>query len=335
MTLPTIDAPYLLLLGNATDPMSAKTALGVAHWRPARCLAQLRLAGCRIDAGVPDMTAAEAVAAGARTLVVGVAPAGGRLPPAWTEVIVAALDAGLDVASGLHTRLAEIPAIAEAAARAGRRVFDVRHPTAPLECGSGEKRPGKRLLTVGTDCCVGKMFAALAMEREMRARGLKADFRATGQTGILIAGAGIAVDAVVADFISGAAEALAPANEPDHWDLIEGQGSLFHPSYAGVSLGLLHGAQPDVLVLCHAAKRAALDGHEPWPVPALGPCAEENLRLARLTNPAVRLGGVCLNTAHLPEDEAAEIAERTGHELGVPCVDSVRHGVGPIVDGLA
>ncbi|MEX1147268.1 MAG: DUF1611 domain-containing protein, partial [Sphingomonadales bacterium] len=236
-----IKAPYLLFLGDAPDELAAKTAIGVLHWRPEKCMGQFRLPGCAADLGLTDMTIAEAAAAGVRTLVIGVANAGGRIPDHWTRSIVEALDAGLDVASGLHRRLDAIPAIADAAARNGRALMDVRHPSGDLAVGTGKRRTGKRLLAVGTDCSVGKMFASLAIEAEMKARGIAVDFRATGQTGILIAGSGISVDAVVADFISGASESLSPDNDPDHWDIVEGQGSLFHPSFAGVSLGLLHG----------------------------------------------------------------------------------------------
>ncbi len=225
-----IDHPYLLFLGDAPDRLAAKTAQGIAHWRPEWCLGQYRLAGCNADLGLTEMTLTQAVEAGARTLVVGVANRGGVISEDWIDILEKALIMGLDLAAGLHSRLADVPSLAAVAEQHGRRLFDVRHPTRGFQVGNGEKRPGKRLLTVGTDCSVGKMYASLAIEKEMRARGMKADFRATGQSGILIAGDGISVDAVVADFISGAIEWLAPANDPDHWDVIEGQGSLFHAS---------------------------------------------------------------------------------------------------------
>jgi len=300
-----LKAPYLLFLGDTDSLLSAKTASGVAHWRPERCLGQLRLAGGTVDLGLPDMTIAAAREAGARTLVIGLAPVGGVFPKAWTALAVEALEAGMDLASGLHSRLGGIPELAAAAERGGARVLDVRVPPEGLPCGSGQPRPGKRLLTVGSDCVVGKMFTALAIDRELRERGLKSDFRATGQTGILIAGSGIAVDAVVSDFLSGAVEVLAPANDPDHWDIIEGQGSLFHPAYAGVSLGLLHGAQADYLVLCHEAGRRYIDGDEygGFRIPDLRRVIDVNLDLGRLTNPGVKLAGISLNSSSL--DEAA------------------------------
>jgi uncharacterized NAD-dependent epimerase/dehydratase family protein len=169
----------------------------------------------------------------------------------------------------------------------------------------------------------------------MRRRGWKADFRATGQTGIMIAGEGVAVDAVVADFISGATEALAPANAPDHWDVIEGQGSLFHPAFAGVSLGLLHGAQPDILVLCHEPTRRHMRGLPQQKLPSLADCIELNLRCAALTNPRVRLVGLSVNTAFLPPPERTGYLERVAAEFGLPAVDPLATGVGPIVDRLA
>ncbi|RMF07510.1 MAG: DUF1611 domain-containing protein [Alphaproteobacteria bacterium] len=329
-----IATPYLLFLGDAPDDLAAKTARGILHWRSRNCLGQIRLAGCNADLGLPDMTIPEAAAAGVKSMVIGVANAGGVIPDHWTDTIVEALEAGLDVASGLHHRLADNPAIADAARRAGRSLFDVRHPRTNLTTGTGAKRPGKRLLTVGTDCSVGKMFASLAIEAEMQARGLKADFRATGQTGILIAGSGISVDAVVADFISGAAEMISPANDPDHWDIVEGQGSLFHPSFAGVSLGLLHGSQPDALVLCHEPTRRHMRGLPHAPLPDLGDCLAANLQAARLTNPAVRAIGVAVNTSRLDDTAARDCLARIADDLGLPATDPVRYGAGPLVDAL-
>ncbi len=280
------------------------------------------------------MTIEEASRAGAGTMVVGVAPLGGRFPEAWIAEAVAALEHGLDIASGLHSRLAAIPEIARAAAATGRRVFDLRHPTKDLDCGTGDRRPGKRLLTVGTDTCVGKMFTALAITEELQRRGAEVDFRATGQTGIFIAGSGICVDAVVSDFIAGASEALSPAQDPDHWDVIEGQGSLFHPSYAGVSLGLLHGSQPDALVLCHDAGRTGVVGMAHRSLPSLEACVALNLGTGRLTNPEVRFVGVSLNTGSLEPEAAAVLLAETGARLGLACVDPLRGGVAPIVDVL-
>jgi uncharacterized NAD-dependent epimerase/dehydratase family protein len=329
-----MDAPYLLFLGDARDDLAAKSARGVQVWRPEKCLAQQSLEGCKTTLGLPEMTAAEARAKGARTFLIGVANAGGFIPEIWIGPTVAALEAGLDVGAGMHARLADIPAIRVAAEKHGRRLFDLRHPAHEFAVGKGSKRPGKRLLTVGTDCSCGKMFTSLACEKEMRKRGLKADFRATGQTGIMIAGDGVSVDAVVADFISGATEWLAPANDPDHWDLIEGQGSLFHPSYAGVTLGLIHGSQPDALVLCHEPTRANMRGLPGWPLPSLKACLEANERAASLTNPKAKAVGIAMDTSRLSEAEAKALLKRTGEEMGLPCVDPLRTGVAEIVDRL-
>ena len=331
----TIRRPYLMFLGNAPDQLAAKTAQGIVHWRPEWCLGQMRLAGCKADLGLPEMTLDQAVAAGVKTVIVGVANRGGVLSDDWVPLLADALGRGLDLASGLHQRLCEVPVVAAAAAQAGRQLVDVRHPTRDFVVGSGARRPGKRLLTVGTDCSIGKMYTALALEKAMRARGFDADFRATGQTGIFIAGSGVSVDAVVADFISGAVEYLSPAAEPGHWDLIEGQGSLFHASYAGVSLGLLHGAQADALVMCHEPTRRHMRGLPHYPLPTLEDCIAANLQAARLTNPAVRCVGIALNTAALEDAAADTLLAETAARLGLPAVDPLRTGVGAIVDQLA
>jgi uncharacterized NAD-dependent epimerase/dehydratase family protein len=324
--------PYLLFIGDARDDLAAKTAAGILDWRRDWCVGQFRLPGCNADLGIPDLSIAEAKAKGVKTMIVGVANAGGVLPESWADTIVAALEAGMDVASGLHTRLGSIPAIADAAARTGRHLIDVRHSSQTFATGKGTKRPGKRILTVGTDCSVGKKYTALALEREMLKRGLKADFRATGQTGIFISGRGVAVDAVVADFISGAAEWISPANDPDHWDLIEGQGSLFHASFAGVSLGLLHGSQPDGIVLCHEPTRTNMRGLPDSKLPGLKECIEHNLACGRLTNPAIRAVGISINTVKLPQDQAKAYIAKVEDELGLPATDPVAFGVVNIVD---
>ena len=328
-----IAKPYLLFLGDAPDDLAVKTAKGIADWQRASCLGQLRLPACKSDLGLPDLTVHEAAGRGARTLVVGVVNAGGVLPESWVETLAAALEAGLDVASGLHTRLTSFPRLVEAAERTGRQLFDVRYTDVVFETGTGVKRTGKRLLTVGTDCSVGKKYAALAIEGAMRARGLPVDFRATGQTGILISGSGVAVDAVPADFVAGAVEWLTPDNDPDHWDIVEGQGSLFHPSYSGVSLGLLHGTQPDTFVVCHEPTRTHLRGVSA-PLPSLDECIEATLAHGRLTNPGIRCVGVAFDTSRLDPAAAAELLGRTEEELGFPCVDPMAGDVGSIVDRM-
>ncbi len=329
----TITAPYLMFLGDVPDALAAKTAYGIVDWRPEWCLGQLRLPGCKADLRIPDMTIAEAAAKGARTMVVGVVNAGGVLPDHWVDVIVQAIEAGFDIASGLHTRLASKPAIAQAAERHGRQLFDVRHTDQTFATGKGTKRSGLRLLTVGTDCSAGKKYTALALEREMRARAMDADFRATGQTGVFISGRGVAIDAVVADFISGAVEWIAPAAAPTHWDLIEGQGSLFHPSFAGVSLGLLHGAQPDAFVVCHEPTRKTMRGVA-HPLPTIQQVIDLTVTCGRLTNPAIRPVGIAINTQALDEAAARAYLDETARAHDLPATDPVRFGVGPIVDRL-
>ncbi|AUG52506.1 N-acetyltransferase DgcN [Thalassospira marina] len=329
-----IEHPYLMFLGDAPDELAAKTAIGIKQWRPEWCKGQLRLENCNADLGLPDMTIAEAREAGVKTLVLGVANRGGIIGPVWMETLLAAIDAGMDIANGLHTKLSTIPELAEAAAAKGVSLFDVRHFEGKLPVGSGEKRSGKRVLAVGTDCSVGKMYTALAIEAEMKQRGIKSTFRATGQTGIFIAGEGISVDAVISDFISGAVETIAPANDPDHWDVVEGQGSLFHASYAGVSMGLLHGAQADAIVVCHEPTRTHMRGLPGYSLPDLKTTLEVNLMHARLTNPDCVVAGFAINTKALDDAAATKLMADIAEEFGLPCVDPVRNGVAPIVDKL-
>ncbi len=329
-----IPSPYLLYLGATTDHLSAKTARGVAEWRPELCVGQRRLPGASVTLGLEDLDIEAALSRGARTMIVGEATAGGALSSSAIPEIVAALNAGLDVASGLHQRLADVPEIRTAALRNGRRLFDVRQPPANLDVGKGYPRAGNRLLTVGTDCSVGKMYTALALERALRKRGIPADFRATGQTGILIAGDGVPVDAVVADFISGAVEDITPARHDGGWDLVEGQGSLFHPSYAGVSLGLLHGAQPAAVVICSEPGRPNMRGLPGRPVPTLEETLRSNLTAAQITSPSCIAVGIALNTSNLSRDDAVRVCAEASEALNLPCQDPIAMGVDLIVDHL-
>lgn len=319
-----LPSPYLLFLGDVSDPHYAKTAFGLKDWAPERCVGEWALPAGGLSVGLPAMRPAEAHAAGARALLVGVANAGGVIPTTWIAGIVEAIEAGLDVVSGLHAPLAEVPAFHEAAERCGRRLIDVRVPPAGIPVGSGRKRTGKRLLTVGTDCALGKKYTALALARAFAARGVDADFRATGQTGIMIAGGGIPMDAVVSDFEAGAAEQLSPDAAPGHWDVVEGQGSLFHPAYAAVSLGLLHGSQPDVVVVCHEVGRTEILGHPGFPVPSVEEAIDLNLRLGRITNPDIRCGGISLNTASLSLAAAEALMAAETARLGLPVADPIR-----------
>ncbi|MEM7442529.1 MAG: N-acetyltransferase DgcN [Pseudomonadota bacterium] len=327
-----IQPPYLMFLGDAADQLAAKTANGVRHWRPEWCKGQLRLPGCNADLGLPDMTVEEAAAAGIKTMVIGVANRGGKIAPDWQEPMVLALKLGMDIASGLHNRVADLPEVAAVAEAEGRKIFDVRHPTGDFDLGTGAKRSGKRLLAVGTDCSVGKMYTTLALEREMLKRGMKARFRATGQTGIFIAGQGVSIDAVVSDFVSGAVEQLSPPNDDDHWDLIEGQGSLFHASFAGVSLGLLHGSQADAMVMCHEPGRPHMRGLPHYGLPDIADCIALNEQTAQLTNPGAKVIAIASNTSAYDDQEARRVLDDLASRFGMPAVDPVRDGVAPIVD---
>jgi uncharacterized NAD-dependent epimerase/dehydratase family protein len=330
-----IASPYLLYLGHSDDEVGIKTSRGLAVFRRDDCVGEFRHDDCPLTLDLPRMGFDEAIAAGARTLVLGIANAGGRMGDALIADAIAAVEAGFDIASGLHQRLRDVPELVAAAARCGRALHDVRDPANDIPVGNGRHRAGRRRVTVGTDCSVGKMYATLCLERGMRSRGIAADFRATGQTGILIAGSGVPLDAVVADFISGAIEQISPPRADDGWDLIEGQGSLFHPSFAGVSTGLLHGAQPDALVLCHDPMRAHMRGLPHYPVPGLAETLEANLGVARLTNRDVRAVGVALNTSKLERSEAERLCASVSDELGLPCTDPFAMGVEPILDWMS
>lgn len=320
-------APYLIFLGDTLEPAYAKTAFGLRDWAPERCIGEYALPGAGVTTGLPRMPPAEAAEKGARALLIGVANPGGVIPPAWLGALVEALEAGLDIVAGMHARLADIPVLRETAARTGRTLHDVRTPPADIPVASGLKRSGRRLLTVGTDCALGKKYTALSIARGLQARGIDAQFRATGQTGIMIAGEGIAIDAVIADFASGAAELLSPPADPAHLDVIEGQGSLFHPSYAAVSLALLHGSQPDLFVVCHDPGRTQILGHPAFAVPSIEAVIEQTLLVGRLTNPAIRCAGVSLNTSKLEAEAAELLIAEISLRLGLPAADPIRGGL--------
>jgi len=318
--------PYLLFLGDTTCDRDAKTAFGLRDWARERCVGEYALASSTVTTNLPRLTPAQAKAKGARSLVIGVAPAGGVIAPAWVPALVEALEAGLDLVSGMHTRLEDVAQLNSAAARLGRRLINIRTPPTGLPVGTGRKRTGKRLLTVGTDCALGKKYTALTLARAFKQRGVDADFRATGQTGILIAGGGVPIDSVVADFVAGAAEALSPDATDDHWDVVEGQGSLFHPAYSGVSLGLLHGTQPDVIVVCHEVGRDRMLDVEGYPTPSVPEAIALTLMLARRTNRQVRCAGVSLNTSMLDEAQARRVLAEYTDELHLPVADPLRAG---------
>ena len=330
-----IETPYLLFLGDAPDMLAAKVAIGIRDWRPENAIGQISLPNCGADLGLTEMTLEQGLEAGAKTLVVGVANRGGIISAAWKEVLLKALELGYDVASGLHNLLSDEGDLVAASLMHGRTLHDVRIPSVQYPIATGIPRSGKRCLAVGTDCSAGKMYTAMAMDAEMQKRGLKSTFRATGQTGILITGSGVPLDAVIADFMAGAVEYLTPDNDEDHWDFIEGQGSLFHVSYSGVTMALVHGGQPDALILCHEPTRTHMRGLPGFKLPSLQELRDVALTLAKVSNPNVVVAGISINTQHLSEDEATAYCEKVEEEMGLPTVDPYRHGAGRLVDALA
>lgn len=318
--------PHLLFLGDVVEPGFAKTAFGLRDWAGERCVGEYALPGARVSLGLPSLDPRAAVARGARSMVIGVANAGGHIPTTWYGALLEALEAGLDLVSGMHVRLASLPGLQAAADKYNRRLFDVRTPPAGIPVASGLKRSGRRLLTVGTDCALGKKYTALAITRGLRGRRIDATFRATGQTGIMIAGEGMPLDSVVADFIAGAAEVLSPDASPGHIDVIEGQGSIFHPSYAGVALGLLHGSQPDRFVVCHEPGRTTVLGHPEFSLPSIEHVIDQTVALGRLTNPDIRCAGISLNTAKLDATDAQREIEGVAKRLSLPVADPMRGG---------
>jgi uncharacterized NAD-dependent epimerase/dehydratase family protein len=319
--------PYLLFLGDTTEQAYAKTAFGLRDWARDRCLGEWSCDGAIVSTGLPRLTPKEARARGARALVIGVANIGGMISESWLPSLIEALESGLDIVSGMHAKLGDASQLKSTAERHGCKLINVRTPPRNIPIASGGKRSGKRLLTVGTDCALGKKYTALALAREFAARGMEVDFRATGQTGIMISGSGIPMDAVVSDFASGAAEMLSPGASSHHWDVIEGQGSLFHPAYAGVSLALLHGSQPDVIVVCHQPGRERMLGLPGYLLPSIDEAIELNLRLGCRTNAAIRCAGISLDTSRLGENDANRLLAEESARLGLPVADPMRGGV--------
>jgi uncharacterized NAD-dependent epimerase/dehydratase family protein len=330
----TIRAPYLIFLGAETDETYAKTGAGVAYWRPESCMGQTRLPGGTVDLGLPEHSIESAAQAGAKSLLIGTAVIGGAIPAAWNQVLVKAMSLGLDIVAGVHTRLNDIEELSSAAAKYGVALVDVRVPPKNIPVGNGKKRSGKRLLTVGTDCALGKKYTALAIERELKDQGRKATFRASGQTGIMIAGSGMPIDAVVADFLSGAAEMLSPANDADHWDIIEGQGSIYHPGYASVSMGLLMGSQPDAFVVCHEANRTHISGWPEFELPSIQSVIDRTIAIGASTNPDIRCVGLSVNTKKLSDQDAIDCLAKLSEKFGLPATDPIRFGVKELVKAL-
>ena len=317
--------PYLLFLGEAKDDLAIKTASGVHFWRPEWCMGQLRFTNANAKLDLPEMTIEEAAEKGAKTLVIGVVNAGGVMPDSWREVILNAINSGMNIASGMHSKLSSFKEFKDAAKKNDVQLHDLRFNEKVFDTGKGTKRRGKRLLTVGTDCSVGKKYTALALEKALRDSGVNADFKATGQTGVLIAENGIAIDAIVSDFISGAVEWVSPDNDKDNWDIIEGQGSLLHPSFAGVSLGLLHGSQADAFIVCHEPTRKKMRGVD-TPIPSIKEIINLTINLGSLTNKKIHCVGIALNTSKMKDDPLV-LKKSISNEFDLPCLD-------PIVDDL-
>jgi len=333
---------YLLLAeGLSADPHYGKTARGVLRYRRDDVVAILdsTRAG-EVEDGVPVVASVdEARRFDPTTALVGVATQGGRFPPEWIEILKSCVANGLDIENGLHVFLADDPELAELAARHEVELRDLRRPPADLSTATGANLavPGTIVLTVGSDCAIGKMTVSLELDREARARGLRSLFVPTGQTGIAIAGWGIAVDAVVADFIAGAAERLVVEGSERGGELlwVEGQGAILHPVYSGVTLGLYHGSAPHLLVLCHESGSTEIEGAGggPHPIPPLRELVELHERLALPIRPA-KVVAVALNTRRLSDDDARAAVAAAEAETGLPADDPVRFGASRLVDAV-
>jgi uncharacterized NAD-dependent epimerase/dehydratase family protein len=337
------DTRYLILAeGFSADPHYGKTAHGVLRYRRDDVVAivdSTRPPG-ETDDGVPVVAGVdEALRFDPNTALVGVATQGGRFPPAWIELLKRCIERGLDIENGLHVFLADAPELRELAARHGVALRDLRRPPADLSTATGANLevPATIVLTVGSDCAIGKMTVSLELDLEARRRGLRSVFVPTGQTGIAIAGWGIAVDAVVADFVAGAAERLVVEGAERGGELlfVEGQGAILHPVYSGVTLGLYHGSVPHLLVLCHEAGRTEIEGAGggPHPIPPLRDLVDLHERLALPARPA-RVAAIALNTRELTEPEARAAVESAEAETGLPADDPVRFGAGKLVAAL-
>jgi len=334
--------PYLLLAeGSSGDPLYGKTMRGVLRYRREDVVAILdsTRAGETED-GVPIVAQVEeALEHGPTAALVGVVTQGGYFPPAWMELLRTCVEHGLDVENGLHVFLADDPELSALAAERGVELRDLRRPPAGLSTATGENLAvdATIVLTVGSDCAIGKMTVSCELDLEARRRGLRSVFVPTGQTGMVIAGWGIAVDAVVADFVAGAAERLVVEGAERGGELlwVEGQGSLLHPVYSGVALGLYHGSVPHLLVLCHEVGRTEIEGAGggPHPIPPLRDLVELHERLALPARPA-RVAAVALNTRALGDDEARAAIAAAEDETGLPADDPVRFGAAKLVDAV-
>lgn len=331
LSQPTIPEPYLIYLGDVDDPGSCKTGFGLAYWADEKSLGQMRSSAKTVSLGLPDMNIEQALAAGVKSLIIGIAGVGGYLTTSWHNDLRQAAAAGLNIVSGAHDRLADITGLQEAANSSGVKLIEIRQPSNNYPVGTGLKRSGKRLLTIGTDCALGKKYTAMKIAKEMRESGLDAEYRATGQTGIMITGSGVPIDSIVGDFLSGAAEILSPDAADNHWDVIEGQGSLIHPGYAAVTLGLLHGSQPDEIVLCHDPKYSSNRDCPHIKIPPLIDVIELYLSQGRLTNANIRCSAISLNTSGMNDDQRETVLQQTRDETGLIVFDPLVTGTKDLV----
>jgi D-glutamate N-acetyltransferase len=332
----------VILTDGRTNPVNAKTASCVIRYKPEEVVALL-------DTTQPGKTSQEllgvggaipvvanlADAPGANTLLIGIAPSGGKLPPAWRKILLEAVDRGMNLVSGLHDFLSNDPEISAAAVKRGVEIYDVRKNNERDVANRKDLREDcLRIHTVGQDCSVGKMLASVEIAIGLKKRGYDAKFVATGQTGIMIEGDGCPVDCVVSDFVNGAVEKLVLANQHHDILLVEGQGSLSHPRYSAVTLGLLHGCAPHGMILVYEAGRQNVLGMDYVPLTPLEKIVEVNEMMARLAWPKSRVIGVAMNSRLLSPDEAEKERERVRRELGVPVCDVIRHGPGDMIDAV-
>lgn len=322
----TIPKPYVIFTGDASDYKQAKIAYGLLEWKPEACVAQY-VSSDFTGKIFPDVVECssfdEAIAEGAKTLLLGFSPFETELPPKYNYVIEAALHAGLNVASGLHTKLEENLYFSNMAMLHDVEIFDFRHREAEFEKGQGKSRSGKRLLTVGTDCACGKKYTALTIHKSLTDINISNTFRSTGQTGFLISESGINNDTIPADFLTGAAEWLTPPNKPQHWDIIEGQGALSHPSFCAGAMSLIWGTQPDVIIMCHDPVREHQRGVD-RKIPNLKEEIDFVLDIARRVNPNCRLGGISIFGKDLSDSEAYYTIAKLNKRFNVPVFDPAR-----------
>lgn len=332
----------VILTDGRTNPVSAKTASCVIRYKPEEVVALL-------DTTQPGKTSQELLGIGgaipvvakladapsANTLLIGIAPSGGKLPPAWRAILLEAIDRGMNLVSGLHDFMSNDPEISAAAAKRGVEIYDVRKNNERDVANRKDLREDcLRIHTVGQDCSVGKMLASVELAIALKKRGHDAKFIATGQTGIMVEGDGCPVDCVVSDFVNGAVEKLVLANQHHDIVVVEGQGSLSHPRYSAVTLGLLHGCAPHGMILVYEAGRQNVLGMDYIPLPPLKKIAEVNETMAQLAIPSSRIIGVAMNSRVLSADEAEAERERVRRELGVPVCDVIRHGPDELVDAI-